>query len=371
MKDSLVPVKKEEQAVFTMRSLYEKYGYSQFKMSQFEEYELYVRNKDFLVSDNIITFTDADGKLMALKPDVTLSIIKNSSPAPGCVQKVYYNENVYRVPKGTRSFKEILQTGLECIGDVDEYSIYEVLMLAAESLESISPDYVLDISHLGVISSVIDRMGLSDSARTQVLKCIGEKNVRGIAAVCETEKADAAPLTALVSAYGSLEKVRPVLQQIGCAEAQEAIQELETVVDCLEKAGYKDKVRIDFSVINDMSYYNGFLFKGFIKGICTGVLSGGQYDRLMEKMGKSAGAIGFAVYLDTLERLAEEEKSYDVDTLLLYDADCELSALNNAMRLLNENGQSVMAQKRIPEKLKYRQLLKLNERGVEILESHA
>ena len=71
-------LKNDEKAVFALRSLYEKYGYSQFKMSKFEEYDLYVRNKDFLVSDNIITFTDTNGKLMALKPDVTLSIIKNS-----------------------------------------------------------------------------------------------------------------------------------------------------------------------------------------------------------------------------------------------------------------------------------------------------
>ena len=70
-------LKNEEKAVFSLRSLYKKYGYLPYKMSKFEEYELYMRNKDFLVSDRIITFNDTNGKLMALKPDVTLSIIKN------------------------------------------------------------------------------------------------------------------------------------------------------------------------------------------------------------------------------------------------------------------------------------------------------
>ena len=70
-------LRNDEKAVFELRSLYSKYGYSRYRMSKFEEYDLYVRNKDFLISDNIITFTDTDGKLMALKPDVTLSIIKN------------------------------------------------------------------------------------------------------------------------------------------------------------------------------------------------------------------------------------------------------------------------------------------------------
>ena len=47
-------LKNDERAVYKLRSLYRKYGYMPFKMSKFEEYELYVRNKDFLVSDRII-----------------------------------------------------------------------------------------------------------------------------------------------------------------------------------------------------------------------------------------------------------------------------------------------------------------------------
>ena len=59
-------LKNDEKCVLEMRELYQRYGYAQYKMSKFEEYDLYVRNKDFLVSDNVITFTDTDGKLMAL-----------------------------------------------------------------------------------------------------------------------------------------------------------------------------------------------------------------------------------------------------------------------------------------------------------------
>ena len=67
-----------EKMTFSLRSLYEQYGYARYKMSKFEEYDLYARNKDFLISDSVITFTDTNGRLMALKPDVTLSIVKNS-----------------------------------------------------------------------------------------------------------------------------------------------------------------------------------------------------------------------------------------------------------------------------------------------------
>lgn len=71
-------LKKEEQVAFALRSLYKKYGYLPYKMSKFEPYDLYVANKEFLLGDGVITFNDTDGKLLALKPDVTLSIVKNS-----------------------------------------------------------------------------------------------------------------------------------------------------------------------------------------------------------------------------------------------------------------------------------------------------
>ncbi|MBQ4109357.1 MAG: ATP phosphoribosyltransferase regulatory subunit [Clostridia bacterium] len=363
--------KNDEKAIFELRSLYQKYGYSQFKMSKFEEYDLYVRNKDFLVSDNVITFTDTNGKLMALKPDVTLSIIKNSEDVKNSVQKLYYNENVYRVSKGTLSFKEIMQVGLECIGDVDDYCIYEVLMLAAESLKNISEDYVLDISQLDIVSSLIDELNVSGSAKAEIVKCIGEKNIHGINKICEEAGADCEKLKKLVLAYGDLETVMPVLNEIKTEETKDAVNQLVKVVSALENSGYKGKIRIDFSVINDMNYYNGFVFKGFIYGIASGILSGGQYIKLMKKMGRKSGAIGFAVYLDMLERLSETEKKYDVDTVILYDENSDLTALNDAINMLTANGNSVLAEKTVPEKINYKQLLKLQERGVEIIENNA
>ena len=69
---------KLEQSIYRLRELFIDNGYRKFKMNKFEEYDLYSKNKEFLVSDGVIVFNDTNGKLLALKPDVTLSIIKNS-----------------------------------------------------------------------------------------------------------------------------------------------------------------------------------------------------------------------------------------------------------------------------------------------------
>ena len=100
-------VNDEERIMFSLRELYEAYGYSRYKMLKFEEYDFYSRNKDFLVSENVLTFTDLNGKLMALKPDVTLSIVRGSPDRTDSVRKVFYNENVYRTAGSTRSFREV------------------------------------------------------------------------------------------------------------------------------------------------------------------------------------------------------------------------------------------------------------------------
>ena len=357
-------LRREEQAVFGLRGLYEGYGYAPYKMSKFEEYDLYVRNKEFLISDGVITFTDTDGKLMALKPDVTLSIIKNSRDEAGCVQKVYYNENVYRVSEDAHCFKEILQTGLECMGDIDDGCVYEVLRLAAESLRCIAPKAVLDVSHLGVVDALVAHLPIE--SRAKICHCIGEKNAHELKAVCAdygVAEDTTAKLLKLVNLYGAPDKVIPALKAL--VGDTEVVAQLTRLTDAL-KGDYGDMVRIDFSVVDEGSYYNGIVFRGFAEGVPDSVLSGGQYDRLMRQMGRRGGAVGFAVYLDRLGRMPEAAREYDVDTLLLYDEGCDLTALYAAADTLLKEG-SVMLQKEIPAKLTYRQAVRFENGEVKPL----
>ena len=352
MNSNAYPLKPEERAVFALRALYQRYGYGQFKMSKFEEYDLYVRNKDFLVSDGVITFTDTDGRLMALKPDVTLSIIKNSRDVPSLTQKVYYSENVYRISGRTRSFKEIMQTGLECIGDVDLYHLCEVIGLAAESLRLIDEDYVLELSHMGVVAALVDELALDAATQAKVLACIGEKNADGVRKLCPGRRIGG--VLALIAAHGAPEKVYAQLEPwCGGIVASAALEELKAVTDSLDAA----KIEIDFSIVNDMNYYNGIVFRGYINGIPSGVLSGGQYDQLMRRMGRGAKAVGFAIYLDLLERLVDEPRPYDVDTVLLYDDTADVKALSAAVKSLSESG-GAAAMKAVPSRLRYRRLLR-------------
>ncbi len=360
----------EERAVSALGELYRRFGYRHYKMSKFEEYDLYGRNKEFLISDNVITFTDTNGRLMALKPDVTLSIIKNGQDSDG-MQKVYYDEHVYRVSGGTRAFKELKQVGLECVGTVDAYAVYEVLMLAAKSLKALSEDCVLDISHLGIVFALLDDLGVSAEDTCRALALIGDKNRHELAALCNTcgvSPEKASRLAELVGLYGTPASVLPRLYALlQDTPAAPFVRELQEVTDALATEGLGGTVHIDFSVVNDRNYYNGFVFKGFINGISTRILSGGQYDRLMQKMGRRASAIGFALYLDLLGELPSPAVPYDVDTVLLYARDTSLASVQTAVRRLTDEGRQVLALSALPAGLRFRECLKLDGEEVSVV----
>ena len=364
-------LKKEEQTLFRLRALFEQYGYRKFKMSKFEEYDFYAENRSFLTTKNIITFQGLQGHLLALKPDVTLSIVKHTKGNYDCPERVYYNENVYRARKDDGEYKEIMQVGLEYIGEVDDYAVSEVVLLAKKSLDSISSRSVLNISHMGFVQGLLEETALPPSQQEKILVCIGEKNAHGIAQICK-ENGVSEELTrrlqTLASLHGSLAEILPKAKALcGNEKAEQAIGELERLYANLKACVYDHGIHLDFSIVNDMDYYNGIIFQGFVDGIPTGVLSGGRYDNLVHKCGKNADALGFAVYMDMLERYGEEEKSYDVDALLLCDENTDTIGKLRAVQMLQSMGLSVAVQKQDDGRLKYKQLCRLSESGVEVI----
>ena len=120
----------QERLSLQLRQLYENAGFRHYHMSRFEEYGLYQQNRRFLADEQVLSFTDLDGRLMALKPDVTLSIAKNAQVEQGSCGRFYYLENVYRPSQESHTFQEISQMGLECIGAVDDAAAAQVVSLA-------------------------------------------------------------------------------------------------------------------------------------------------------------------------------------------------------------------------------------------------
>ena len=306
MEFDLARLQPKERASFALRALYEAAGCRKYHMGRFEEYGLYQENRSFLSSEQVITFTDLDGRLLALKPDVTLSIAKTAQPAPGETLKYYYHENVYRPSAESHTFKEISQMGLELLGEVKEPEVRQTVCLAARSLEQMGQPWVLEISHMGYLFGLFDALGVPEAARPGLLETLRAKNIHELRAAAKAaglSDADANALTALLSLSGEYAVALPKAAAL-CRNArmEAAVAELEALAQPLAEAG--GSIRLDLTLAGEMEYYNGLIFQGYLRPLPRPLLKGGRYDLLMQKFTPGADAIGFAVYLDELDRLS-------------------------------------------------------------------
>ena len=295
-----------ERATFTLRALYEQAGYRKYRCSRFEEYALYQEYNRFLPDTQVVTFTDLDGKLRAIKPDVTLSIAKTAQPAPGECKRFYYNEEVCRPSRESHTFQTIRQMGLECMGAVDAAVQAETVGLALQSLAALGVATVLEISHMGFVTGLLDALNIEPAVRGRLLEYLRGKNGHELRRAAEKFGLSAAAADSLCGLLALHGAPAEVLQQAEtcclCETQRSALTELRQLVDTLPAQGCE--LRLDLSMADEMDYYNGLVFVGYAAGIPCAVLKGGRYDYLMQRFTPTANAIGFAMYLDELERLA-------------------------------------------------------------------
>ncbi len=337
---------KEEQVTDALRDLFIKYGYRRYEMSNFESYDMYVNHKRFLNNSKIITFTDAQGKLKALKPDVTMSIVKNTKESDS-VAKLFYNESVFRALSHGEGIKEIKQMGIEFIGCSDVYSEAEVVELARQSLCAISDEYVLDISHMGFVTGLLNEIETQDEVRAFMREAIRNKNVHELKILAQKANCNAGQvqmLTELVGLSGEFENILEKANKlVSNDEMQKALDSLNAIYSVLKSTKLSGKLRIDFSITSDVDYYNGIMLHGYVKNVPSAVLVGGRYDNLMRSFAKPQSAFGFAVYLGELGRAFAESEKFDVDTLVLYDENASPADIMSTVKKYQEEGRSVFA----------------------------
>ncbi len=299
MKNLLDVLSPDEITVLSLRALFEESGYRRYHTSRFEEYRFYLENQSFLRSETLITFNDLDGRLMALKPDVTLSIAKNAGSGDG-IKKLYYIENVYRPNATGRNFAEISQMGLECIGSVGKAEILEVVRLAYESLKLTGKQFRFALSHVGYLAALMRNLRIAPQHRAPLYDCIASKNPHGLrqaaAEIGLSEEQISALIETSILSGPAAEVLKEAERLCRNSEMERAVAQLKQAVE-----GLRDpNVLIDFSIRGDEDYYSGIMFTGYLEGKSRFVLSGGQYDNMMKKMMQESRAIGFAIYLDEL-----------------------------------------------------------------------
>lgn len=361
-------LKKDELLSLELRELFESYGFVHYKMSKFEEYSFYMDNKNFLKSEQIIAFTDKAGKLLALKPDITLSIAKNSQASADVNEKLYYNESVYRYAKHNKEYREVQQMGLEVMGNIDDYQTLEIILLSLKSLQKISDNFVLDISHMGLIAGLFELLDItSDTAKDSILECLVTKNSHDlikIATKCGVKSEGISLLKSVLDSPTNVAKAIAFWQSIAQNDTlKAAVNDLEKLYTNLIITPYIANIRVDISIVNDTNYYNNIIFQGYIKDVPFAVLSGGRYDLLMQKFGRDINAMGFALTLDELSRYFPLQRDKNATVAVLYDSTTDIKKLNKVIENEQALGGMVTALSTLPLTTNFGKIINLTSKA--------
>ena len=323
MKNYIKNMSKKDLVLLDIRKMYDLYGYKRISLPSFEEYDLYNENKDF-IDRNILTVMSPNGKLLALRPDITLSVAKKISKEQSLkYSKIYYQENTYNLTKYT-GYEEDEQLGIELIGKESVFLDFEIVDLAVKSLDIINEKSLIVLSHAGFISSIFDNLNLEYEVKEEIFDCINKKNSHDIKKILENNKFISENVKELIykipELSGDLDDITKELSKYGINDnIKKILLELKQLNNLLLKFHKRSKIVFDFSVIKNLNYYNGIILQGYIEGFPNVILTGGRYDRLFEKFGVDTGAVGFAILTDSLKGYYKDEDKNDFEILIAYD----------------------------------------------------
>ena len=323
MKNYIKNMSKKDLVLLDIRKMYDLYGYKRISLPSFEEYDLYNENKDF-IDRNILTVMSPNGKLLALRPDITLSVAKKISKDQSLkYSKIYYQENTYNLTKYT-GYEEDKQLGIELIGKESVFLDFEIVDLAVKSLDIINEKSLIVLSHAGFISSIFDNLNLEYEVKEEIFDCINKKNSHDIKKILENNKFVSENVKELIykipELSGDLDDITKELSKYGINDnIKKILLELKQLNNLLLKFHKRSKIVFDFSVIKNLNYYNGIILQGYIEGFPNVILTGGRYDRLFEKFGVDTGAVGFAILTDSLKGYYKDEDKNDFEILIAYD----------------------------------------------------
>ena len=323
MKNYIKNMSKKDLVLLNIRKMYDSYGYKKISLPSFEEYDLYNENKDF-IDRNVLTVMSPNGKLLALRPDITLSVAKKVSKDQSLkYSKIYYQENTYNLTKYV-GYEEDEQLGIELIGKESTFLDFEIINLAVKSLDIINKKSMIILSHAGFISSIFENFDLEYEIKEEILDCINRKNSHDIQKILKRNEHISENVKKLIykipELSGNLENIEKELLKYEInVNTKKILSELKQLNSLLMKFYKKSKIIFDFSVVKNLNYYNGIILQGYIEDFPNVILTGGRYDKLFEKFGVDTGAVGFAILTDGLKGYYKDTDKKDFEVLIAYD----------------------------------------------------
>ncbi|KAB2329074.1 ATP phosphoribosyltransferase regulatory subunit [Cytobacillus depressus] len=302
----------------------ERWGYQFIETPTLEYYET-VGAASAILDQQLFKLLDQEGHTLVLRPDMTAPIarvaasrlLKNDLPI-----RLAYTANVFRAQQreGGRP-AEFEQIGVECIGDYTVSADAEGLALIISSLQEAGlEDFQLSVGHIGFARTLFLEILGTEERVDALTRFLYEKNYVGYREHVKSlalSSIDKQRLLDFLALRGGEEIIEIAFSLLENDTGREDLLELQQLFEIMIDYGLEEKVKFDLTLVSHMSYYTGILFEVYAGNVGFPIASGGRYDLLLQKFGKTAGATGFAIRIDRLlEALKEEGANVPVYCIL-------------------------------------------------------
>lgn len=249
---------------------------------------------------------DSDGRLLALRPDMTLPIARlvasrfDSGEGPF---RLRYDAPVFREHESLRGqARQFTQIGVEFVGESGPSADAEVVALLVEALVSAGlENFSVSLGTVAVLRALLEASGRDEPWCARVLDAVHTRNVVALGALAREEGVSdrvrrALPLLLRIrGGREAIDECRELVAGVGCDDALDA---LDATWSLLEAVGAQRFAQVDFSVMRSFDYYTGVVFEAYAPGLGVSLGGGGRYDGALASFDRPTPAAGFALGLE-------------------------------------------------------------------------
>jgi len=292
----------------TAMSVFESWSYEEVITPSVDYYDLFEQGMGHTEAQRGFRFTDNDGRLLALRPDVTSSVARMAAtllaerPRP---LRFCYAAPVFRQqPQSHAEWRrENTQLGCELIGVNGKSADLEVLRLANEILSrlDLQTTYCITINNVEIFNGVAAHLELTTPARERLRRLIDTRETAELQRFLDScSNSEGRAFSQPTQLTGTREVIRAARNVITNSRSIAALDSLEELWTEIESLGLADRFEIDLSDVSSLDYYTGLSLRVFVDGAGTSVGRGGRYDGLTGNFGRAEPAVGFVLNLDAL-----------------------------------------------------------------------
>jgi histidyl-tRNA synthetase len=278
-----------------MREVARRWGYREVCTPEFEDLELFTMRSGDGIIEEMYVFEDKGGRKLALRPEITAAVIRmfinEAKVAPKPLRWCYFADCFrYERPQKGR-YRQFWQFGVELIGADTALADAEVIMLAADMLDTAGVTYDLKVGHLSFMKNLLK--DLDPTVQRKVMAHLDKKDFDELKASLESiEKPDLGDsLISLVSCRDLAE----AFEIAGTIPEKERIHQTINTLDAAEV-----DYTLNFGIARGLDYYTGMVFEGFAHnlGAENQILGGGAYRLSHLFGGDDVASCGFAIGFD-------------------------------------------------------------------------